>query len=220
MPDIDAKKIAELRSLLAKATLGPWSTHLVDDTTIMSPAREVATTCDSSQTDREDGYNIEYEQMEADAALIVAMRNAMPALLDLASLSLASASGEDGKLLRVIDETLQAMASQASVPMDLWDKHSNTVLSLMAHIRTLSAQLAEARREGDLYRRAYGCLSCGECHPPESMCPPHEVRSSGMGSHRQQIGKAVARATASEAQAAALRERVWVLEKALELARR
>lgn len=79
---IDAKTIEELQGLLAKATPGPWSTHLVDDTTIMSPAREVATTCDSSQTDREDGYDIEYEQMEADAALIVAMRNALPALLD------------------------------------------------------------------------------------------------------------------------------------------
>lgn len=93
---IDAKTIEELQGLLAKATLGPWSTHLVDDTTIMSPAREVATTCDSSQTDREDGYDIEYEQMEADAALIVAMRNALPALLDLASKTLASArEGED-----------------------------------------------------------------------------------------------------------------------------
>lgn len=29
-------------------------------------------------------------------------------------------------------------------------------------IRNLFAQLSEARREGDLYRRAYGCLSCGE----------------------------------------------------------
>ena len=83
-------------------------------------------------------------------------------------------------------------------------------------IRNLSAQLSEARREGDLYRRAYGCLSCGECHPPESMCPPHEVRSSGMGSYRQQIGKAVARATAAESEAAALRKRVGVLETALE----
>lgn len=93
---IDAKTIEELQWLLAKATPGPWSTHLVDDTTIMSPAREVATTCDSSQTDREDGYDIEYEQMEADAVLIAAMRNDLAALLDLASKALASArEGED-----------------------------------------------------------------------------------------------------------------------------
>jgi len=149
MPDIDAEKIAELRSLLAKATPGPWSTHLVDDTTIMSPARQAATTCDSSQTNREDVYDIEYEQMEADAALIVAMRNAMPAMLDLASKSLAPASGEDGELLRVVDETLQAMASLASVPMDLWDRHSNAVLELIALARSLSSRVEEVERENE-----------------------------------------------------------------------
>ena len=53
-------------------------------------------------------------------------------------------------------------------------------------ILSLSAQLAEARREGDLYR--------------------------------QQIGKAVARATAAESEAAALRERVGELTKAEERA--
>ena len=84
MAEITREQIEELRGLLTKATKGPWSTHLVDDTTIISPEREVATTCDSSQTEREDGYNIEYEQMEIDAALIVTMRNALPALLDMA----------------------------------------------------------------------------------------------------------------------------------------
>ena len=84
MSEITREQIKELRGLLTKATKGPWSTHLVDDTTIISPEREVATTCDSSQTEREDGYNIEYEQMEIDAALIVTMRNALPALLDIA----------------------------------------------------------------------------------------------------------------------------------------
>lgn len=87
-----------------------------------------------------------------------------------------------------------------------------------ARIRSLSARLAEARREMDAYRDAFGCLSCGEDHPVESMCPPHEVRSSGMGSYYQQIGKAVARATAAESEAAALRERVD--KQSIELAER
>lgn len=104
---IDAAKIEELRGLLAKATPGPWSTHLVDDTTIISPTREVATTCDSVQAEREDGYNIEYEQMEADAALIVAMRSALPALLDLATASLAN-GGEDAELCVALTSYQQA----------------------------------------------------------------------------------------------------------------
>lgn len=96
MTKIDVKKIEELRGLLAKATPGPWSTHLVDDTTIISPDREVGTTCDSSQTERDDGYNIEYERMEADAAFIVAAVNALPALLDLAARALSERGEERG----------------------------------------------------------------------------------------------------------------------------
>ena len=55
---------------LEGVTPGPWKTHLVDDTTIVSRHNTVATTCDSSETERDDGYNIEYERMERDAAHI------------------------------------------------------------------------------------------------------------------------------------------------------
>lgn len=104
---IDPKTVEELRGLLAKATPGPWSTHLVDDTTIISPVREIGTTCDSSQTERDDGYNIQYEQMEADAALIVAMRNALPELLDLAASALAAkdkAERERGEIAKLYEQ--------------------------------------------------------------------------------------------------------------------
>lgn len=33
--------------------------------------------------------------------------------------------------------------------------------------------------ELDSYRSRFGCLACGEDHPKESMCPPHEVRTTG-----------------------------------------
>ncbi len=60
----------ELEAGLAGVTPGPWRAHLVDDTTIVAPdGTDVATTCDSAETEREDGYNIEYERMERDAAL-------------------------------------------------------------------------------------------------------------------------------------------------------
>lgn len=36
----------------------------------------------------------------------------------------------------------------------------------------LKAEMAE-------YRRRYGCLSCGEDHPRNVMCPPHEMRTTG-----------------------------------------
>lgn len=76
-----ASDIQALLSLEEKATPAPWRTHVVDDTCIVSERCEVATTCDSANAEREDGYNVEYERMEADAAFIVALRNAFPALI-------------------------------------------------------------------------------------------------------------------------------------------
>lgn len=49
-----------------------------------------------------------------------------------------------------------------------------------AAIQQLETDLAAARDRIATYRSRYGCLSCGEQHPVESMCPPHEVRTTGM----------------------------------------
>ncbi len=84
---IDAKTIEELRGLLAKATPGPWKNHLVDDTTIVaSNGFEIGTTWPGGSV--YNGFVDPAEQHEINAALIVAMRNAIPALLDAASRAL------------------------------------------------------------------------------------------------------------------------------------
>ena len=46
-----------------------------------------------------------------------------------------------------------------------------------------------AHQERDLadYRRIYGCISCGQYHPAESMCPPHEVRITGQALSEQRM---------------------------------
>lgn len=62
----------DLRKLAEKATPGPWKTHLVDDTCIVADSVNVATTCDSSNVERSDSYNNDFERMEADAAYIAA----------------------------------------------------------------------------------------------------------------------------------------------------
>lgn len=74
--DIDA-----IEALAGKATKGPWKTHTVDDTCIMSDQYDVATTCDSSNAECAEGYNVEYERMETDAAFIAASREVVPALI-------------------------------------------------------------------------------------------------------------------------------------------
>ena len=77
---IDAKTIEELRGLLAKATPGPWKNHLVDDTTIVaSNGFEIGTTWPGGSV--YNGFVDPAEQHEINAALIVAMRNALPSLL-------------------------------------------------------------------------------------------------------------------------------------------
>lgn len=246
MPDIDAKKIEELlpcpfcggaaQAEHFESKLGRWcwSIGCNDHTSEADDGGEPAAEC----------YGFQPMTSFATKAEAIAAWNRR------ASHSLASASAEDGKLLRVIDETLQAMASQASVPMDLWDKHSNTVLSLMAHIRTLSAQLAEARRERD---EAVNWNSIVDAHGDtfddlasqwlaidaikhvtESISGVFKKWASAdlltrfqqhltNGMHLSFVEGAVcgfrraeARATASESEAAALRERIGVLEKALE----
>jgi len=77
MTDLTLRKAAEA------ATPGPWKTHLVDDTCVVADSVDVATTCDSSNVERSDSYNNDFERMEADAAYIAAANpQAILALLD------------------------------------------------------------------------------------------------------------------------------------------
>ena len=59
-----------------------------------------------------------------------------------------------------------------------------TDMGAQAHVSCvglkLRAEKAEAERDKYVYR--YGCLSCGEVH--DGMCPPHEVRTTGMAALR------------------------------------
>ena len=78
---VDEKTIEELRALLAKATPGPWEVDYLDKNgqrVIRQEHIEIATFWHHCVGSIE-------KEMEANAALVVAMRNALPALLDLAS---------------------------------------------------------------------------------------------------------------------------------------
>ena len=82
---VDDKSIEELRALLAKATPGPWEVDYLDKNgqrVIWQEHIEIATLWHHSVGSIE-------KEMEANAALVVAMRNALPDLLDLATASLA-----------------------------------------------------------------------------------------------------------------------------------
>ena len=86
---VDDKSIEELRALLAKATPGPWEVDYLDKNgqrVIRQEHIEIATLWHHSVGSIE-------KEMEANAALVVAMRNALPDLLDLATASLAREGG-------------------------------------------------------------------------------------------------------------------------------
>jgi hypothetical protein len=68
------------------------------------------------------------------------------------------------------------------------------------------------RTERDEYRRRWGCLACGEDHPDEVMCPPHEVRSSGIGWFDARAKKAVLERQAAERALAEARETILNLD--------
>lgn len=72
---------------------------------------------------------------------------------------------------------------------------------LEAEIAGLTAKVADARWY-------FGCPSCGEDHPEDVMCPPHEVRTTGREWFHAAIRKARAEIERLRAQNLALTERV------------
>lgn len=65
-----------------------------------------------------------------------------------------------------------------------WKKYGRRIMDsrkkLRADLERALAELERLRADNAAYRLRYGCPSCGEQHPPECMCPPHEVRVKGM----------------------------------------
>lgn len=78
---------------------------------------------------------------------------------------------------------------------DSWDKGRLEVSAMIAD--ALRARDAEWR---EAVRRWFGCPSCGEDHPESSMCPPHEVRTTGQAWFRVTITKLLQQLEDMEAQ--------------------
>lgn len=54
----------------------------------------------------------------------------------------------------------------------------NLLLDLMQTKEECTAEIYNLKVTFDAYRDRFGCLACGEHHPADSMCPPHECRQS------------------------------------------
>ncbi len=72
----------KLKMLERGASKAPWRTHLVDDTSIIDANRNpVASTFPVGGVDDDVDFHAPVEQMERDAAFIVAARNHIPELI-------------------------------------------------------------------------------------------------------------------------------------------
>lgn len=138
MTDLTLRKAAEA------ATPGPWKTHLVDDTCVVADSVDVATTCDSSNVERSDSYNNDFERMEADAAYIAAANpQAILALLDERD-ALTARVAELEKALNAVagtaEEWCQAVERDSS--WDSWDHHyKNMKYEILPHIPRAAAAM-------------------------------------------------------------------------------
>lgn len=146
----------EIRERVARATEGPWNTHLVDDTCVVSAdGTEVCTTCDSSQTERDDGYNIEYERMEKDAAFIAHARQDIPDLLaeiDRLNANLRTVQNAAKTLAAAQGSELEHRRQNANYDHKLRSEHDSLIerdAIMTAENERLSAALTAAKAENE-----------------------------------------------------------------------
>ena len=93
-----------LRDLERAATPAPWATHLVDDTTVIAnDGTTIAETFPEGGLDADVDFFSPVERHEADARLVVAMRNALPVILD----AIAAARAENDKLRAALAQARQ-----------------------------------------------------------------------------------------------------------------
>ena len=140
MPDIDAKKIEELRGLLADATPGPWRRTSPSPFDAGSGIRIESEewgwfACVPIVNGREGEYD--------DANFIVAMRNALPALLDLAErASLPLAGNVEGDALYLAS----TLRKWGHVGPRLCEKSADEIDRLLGVIRSLSSRVETEKR--------------------------------------------------------------------------
>ena len=87
--------LVRLEELAKAATPGPWKQHLVDDTTVICPQRDICCTFAEGGLNDDVDFSSDTEQREADAAFIAAANPAT--ILELLA-EIERLRGRNGKL--------------------------------------------------------------------------------------------------------------------------
>jgi len=170
MPDIDAKKIEELRGLLAKATPGPWEVRYSPRTTeeciVVGPRPETMGYAPCILAEDYTGFG-EWPVREADHLLVAAMRNALPALLDLAERASFPLAGDVDELCARLDQ--RAVCARA--------KETATALADAIHFKEAAALIRSLARALEEVKGSWQPISALWSKPAEcdKGCPPRQV---------------------------------------------
>ena len=160
---VDAKKIEELRGLLAADTSTDWQTVRTDP----AEGADVWWLCAKNSAGQEIELGLlqggfPHPTREARARLICAMRNALPALLDLAPKALATLSlaGEDARPEDRAEQFIQAAVDSAPEPLrrlgewlanklddDDWKTAERLLNGASVEARSLSLRVEAEKRE-------------------------------------------------------------------------
>lgn len=184
MTDLTKEQIEELRGLAAKATPGPWSLYAQKLRPQFSlKVIEVHSQCAGSARVTPivkwagfDDSERPYAKHKANAALIVAMRNALPALLDLATASLAGASATPGQRINGLNDALAFAQGDTSRARVIQPKGGDASAETRVHPDATSPGVTAGASAGD------GELSADEIEVLQSAKPngfiPHEIHVS------------------------------------------
>ena len=224
---IDAKTIEELRGLAEKATSGRWKVFAQEREYVGGTKRSVfEIKTEGKHPQSKDHYPVVAECQhnlpdgpqrgiwmdEADAAFIVAMRNALPALLDVASSTLTADAG-DGELIARERDNARAECSWLA----------NSLLKYLSDLQNIARDIEDegdryyfgSTNDADLLKEIVEKIeNYGFNRITRASKWPDYIRQSAKAHARAE--SAEARATASESLVAELREKVERLMKALE----
>ena len=188
MPEMtDTDLLAEFQRIAAAATPGPWEAII---------SSEAVRYLGPPVGSHEHGDYVAYTPLREDKEFIAFARNNASRLIELANAFLwvlrkiqnwkgytPPTDGRDS--IREVYGNMHVMEAHAHgyetyIAANQCDDKQGVIARQYVRIGQLETDLAAARTTIATYRSRYGCLSCGEQHPTESMCPPHEVRTTGL----------------------------------------
>lgn len=147
--------LAVIMEAMAKATPGPWKTHLVDDTSVINcDGNPVCETCAEGGVDADTDYELNWEEREATAAFIIAARNNIASVAAcVADLEAErdKAKAENARLRKTVSKCAEAIGNGAYVSpeasVDFMELLPSEIALVCGAMASTTAAAVKAERE-------------------------------------------------------------------------